>query len=51
MDEDKEEYSDYFYNFVDSGVPVSLWSRRYPDKLCDIDGKNHTIETIEKKIK
>lgn len=51
LDEEKEEYSEYFYNFVDSGVPISLWIRRYPDNLCYIDGKNYTIEAIEEKFK
>jgi hypothetical protein len=51
LDEEKEEYYKFFYNFVDSGVPLSLWIRRYPDNLCYIDCKNCTIETIEKKFK
>jgi hypothetical protein len=50
-DEETEEYYNYFYNFVDSGVPVSLWSRCCPGDLCNADGINHTNETIEEQIK
>lgn len=51
LNEEEDSGNDYFYNFVDSGVPISLWSRSYPDKLYDIDGKNHTVETVEGKFK
>ena len=50
-DDEKDEDLLYFYKFVDSGVPIALWTRKHPNNLCHFDGNNYTIDTIKGKFR